>query len=314
MPGYGHGDVEEVALEVMQAQLPAQLTALGVGAVAPIVRYVNDGDAQAGTPELIKIYGTYFTLGSIVKIDGVAVSPVTFIDDNQLRVDYNGSVGGTFDLSVTTAGGVGTKSNAVLVSGDALALLLSTSLVAYDAAASNEWVEITENEYNSLAANIASLVKVGSTDSQYASDVSGGQTSTVTWCNNDAPLVPAGGYLFAFKKRNGANEGNCTGELVLSSTAGAGGPLSPVGGASVELPSHASTTSNHSFFVLKDAPMLDANDDSWIGFYCNNSRIDYDFGSGLNANFETYNFDATPSNNGNYHAFYQGLSTTVKQW
>lgn len=94
---------------------------------------------------------------------------------------------------------------------DAIINSLSTSLSAYNAASTNDWVKITSTEYTNLQTNIASTVKVGISDS-YLTDATGSgltvtdQSAIISNTEStNTSAIPANNYLYAFAVKYGNN-------------------------------------------------------------------------------------------------------------
>lgn len=106
------------------------------------------------------------------------------------------SIRGGFKLNnpVTSSGGGASGSDALLAQ-------LTTSRAAYTAATVNDWVTITQTEYNSIFTNVQSVQKRGNTDSQIATRAVSAGFSEVTFGNGDinTPLpINVGEYPIAF--------------------------------------------------------------------------------------------------------------------
>jgi hypothetical protein len=94
---------------------------------------------------------------------------------------------------------------------DAIINSLSTSLSAYNAASTNDWVKITSTEYTNLQTNIASTIKVGISDSYLTSANGAGLTVTdqsaiiANTVSTNTLAIPANNYLYAFAVKYGNN-------------------------------------------------------------------------------------------------------------
>lgn len=101
--------------------------------------------------------------------------------------------GGDGGLLLENQNNAGSFSATVTILEDQLRPYIVASRAAYDIAANNTWVKITQTEYNNLAANIQSVTKVGATDTQVntrlvATAYNLSQTSDFT--------IPANTYVF----------------------------------------------------------------------------------------------------------------------
>lgn len=304
-------DIEEVIIE-QASEVAAALLSTGLVSPnrPPIIRSLNKGGSfEVGKQNLLKIYGTYFTPATIIRMNDEVISPLIFIDDNQVRARWTPSVAGTYKLSVETHVKV-EKSTNYTVSGsiNAVADSLTTSLSAYNAASVGDWVEVTNSELTAVVSAVSGVYRVGTTNAQFG-EYSGGSTSTATWANDTGSPMPSDGYVFAFRKVSGATVTNCVGAKVLLGP-NASGPFIQLGS---DLPSHATNTEGVQNFVLKGPPQYGSSDGA-MAYYTSNDSVTYDYDAAYDAYFETYNLDLTPGNYGHYLAKYQGFATKVKQW
>lgn len=85
---------------------------------------------------------------------------------------------------------------------DALRLQLTTSLAAYDAASTNDWVKITQSEYANIFSNIAGATKRGNTDVQVATRAVAAGYNEAQFSDpaddNTAITINTGEYAIAF--------------------------------------------------------------------------------------------------------------------
>lgn len=84
---------------------------------------------------------------------------------------------------------------------DALEDQLTTSLVSYQNATDNNWVSITQEEYNNIFNNVDGVVKIGNTDQQVNTRdlATGYNTTTFGTVDADTPLtIPTGYYVVGF--------------------------------------------------------------------------------------------------------------------
>lgn len=182
---------------------------------------------------------------------------------------------------------------------------LSDSREAYMNAAPNDWIKITENEYNAIAENIIDITKCGTSDSEYNSNTTYTNGSgNYTWLNDNDKTIPSNSYLFAFKLNSWANNGSSTNVKLSSSDAS--GPYITVG---TNLPEY---NSGDNYFVLKSSIEATQNE-THLGIFgsvslgakvLSGSVYRYSFG---NAEILTEVADG-------FIILFQGLSTTVKQW
>jgi hypothetical protein len=84
---------------------------------------------------------------------------------------------------------------------DALEDQLTTSLVSYQNATDNDWVIITQQEYNDIFGNVDGVVKIGNTDEQVNTRAvaTGYDTTTFGTIDASTPLtIPTGYYVVGF--------------------------------------------------------------------------------------------------------------------
>ena len=94
---------------------------------------------------------------------------------------------------------------------DQIIASLTTSLSAYNAAAADDWVQITAAEYTSLQTNISGTTKAGMSDAYMAAANGSGLTATdqsAIVCNTattNTPAIGANRYLYGFSVKYGNN-------------------------------------------------------------------------------------------------------------
>ncbi|WP_417786496.1 hypothetical protein [Tenacibaculum sp.] len=197
---------------------------------------------------------------------------------------------------------------------DSIAALLSTSLTSYNAAANGEWVIITEIEYDNLASNLSSITRAGATESEYSNAVSSAINNlngAITVSNSTTNLIPANGYLIAFKYKVW-NTTNASGVKVKLSNSTNSSGFSDIGSS---LPTHSGNFEDV-FFVLKgnNTPVTS---NSYLGFFQSTSTLLlFDDTSTTNGSYYWGASDTSTLNgqNNGKKIFYQGLSTTQMHW
>lgn len=78
---------------------------------------------------------------------------------------------------------------------------LTTSLVSYQNASQNDWISITQEEYNNIANNVTGVIKIGNNDTQVNTrdSATGYQTTTFGTIDENTPLtIPTGYYVVGF--------------------------------------------------------------------------------------------------------------------
>lgn len=193
---------------------------------------------------------------------------------------------------------------------DSIADFLTTSEVAYAAAADGDWVMVTEVEYNSLAGNLNEVSKIGSSDVEYndASPIATSNPSSWVASNVTTANIPNNSYVYAFKYHAVNVTDNITSKVKLSSSISDG--YSDLGGV---LPTH-SGTSVDVHFVLKGSNVITPA--GYIAFYKGQNVI---LGLKNITGNQSYYWVGGDVNSGlsiqtDYKILYQGLSTTQKQW
>jgi len=196
------------------------------------------------------------------------------------------------------------------VTPDAIRLALSASSASYDAASPGTWVQITGSEYNNIANSVNAISKSGTTDTEYASPLgstfgSAGFSRANVFASRN---IPGRSYLVAFKYKTFDNETHIGNQVKLSEISNTDG-FANVGGG---LPPHEGNGGDV-FFALK-APNTATTNGGYLGFYHTERMSIFDvlsngyvFGSG-----DTETLSGGPIDN--FRNFYQGLSTTEKQW
>ncbi|GGG16057.1 hypothetical protein GCM10011344_15740 [Dokdonia pacifica] len=196
--------------------------------------------------------------------------------------------------------------NISITDADDLQTLLTTSRTAYEN--TSGWIEVTEEEYNVLAARIAGVSKVGVSDTDFNAPVPILQTAGDITVKNDIDIpMPFGSYLFAFKyySTNGTN-GNAEGQVRPKVSEG-----SPTTGyiGRGPLPPHSA---GFRYFVRAESVATNASN-SYLAIYSPysmgwkenfNSEMFFRFGNGS---------DLTNGVN-NVQILIQGLVTPLKQW
>lgn len=200
---------------------------------------------------------------------------------------------------------------------DDLEFYLSDSKTAYTAAADDDWVLITENEYNTLNEKLNNVSVHGSTSSEFnhTGNIELGTSNGWTVANiNPNATIPDESYIFAFKYEIQGD--NITGTQVKQSSTSNYSGFENVGST---LPVHSSTNSKMFYFVIKNNDMT-TTALGYMGLYkADGSKLSFKRQPG------TYHWSSSDVNNleddfyGNDGStgirwLHQGLSTTQKQW
>ena len=191
-----------------------------------------------GTISVNENDGTIFSISSSDPASAISVDAFgQILVNDPTAFDFETRTSITATVSIVN-GEATTFSNISISITDAddLQTLLTTSRAVYEA--TTGWIEVTEDEYNVLAARISGVSKVGVSDADFNAPVEVLQTAGDIMVKNDIDIpMPFGSYLFAFKyySTNGSN-GNSDGQVrpkVSESTLTSGyigrGPLPPHG-------------------------------------------------------------------------------------
>ena len=209
---------------------------------------------------------------------------------------------------------------------DAKAGALSTSLAAYNAAAANTWVPITQAEYNNLF-SVISGTKVGVSDRiMNTVPVIGGYTGVANTLvhnsvNSENFNIPANSFLYAVQVKTtslvGARFGFSTPAQPTTS------PVNPNTFTQQGAPINNTVAGTVLQCFIFKGDGIQTTVTSNFNFVCNTNTDNLPWNSGNNmadgawrAGVTTSTHSQTSSGNGNAgSSFYiQGLSTTSKQW
>ncbi|WP_417196719.1 cadherin repeat domain-containing protein [Bizionia sp.] len=191
---------------------------------------------------------------------------------------------------------------------DDIVHFLSTSKADYMAADENDWILITEAEYELLADRLYQVSTLGTTDSDY-------QTSGANFIDNvtvtnvgGSPNYPQGNYFFAFKYHS--NSSNVVGARVkISGT----DPLLGFIGWGRPLPE---LDMGDNYFVLKNNYAVAVTNDAYIAMFTP-GQVGYIYSSpdktSYGTNDDSTSFPAENISTGIIY-LYQGLYTPQKQW
>ncbi|WP_298341050.1 cadherin repeat domain-containing protein [uncultured Algibacter sp.] len=189
---------------------------------------------------------------------------------------------------------------------DDIESFLSTSKSAYSSANDGDWVIITEVEYNNLANSLNDINKSAMTDLDYSATPSSGTLSEATIANNDGVTIPNGSYIFAVKYKMLSESSGATIKIKQSST--------NISDEYLDLGNTLnSTTIGDNFLVLKGSNMPTTST-GYLAIYESGGQLG--FLNVIGKNIWVFNGDANnlAINQGDSTVFYQGLSTTQKQW
>lgn len=261
-----------------------------------------------GTISVNENDGTIFSISSSDSASAISVDAFgQILVNDPTAFDFETRTSITATVSIVN-GEATTFSNISISITDAddLQTLLTTSRAVYEA--TTGWIEVTEDEYNVLAARISGVSKVGVSDADFNAPVEVLQTAGDIMVKNDIDIpMPFGSYLFAFKyySTNGSN-GNSDGQVrpkVSESTLTSGyvgrGPLPPHGNGYryfVKAETIATSASNSHLAIYSPYSM------GWKENF--NSEMFFRFGNGS---------DFTNGVN-NVQILIQGLVTSQRQW
>lgn len=249
-----------------------------------------------------------FSTTGIEPVGAITISDVSGeikVADEQM---FNYEINQRIDAIVSITDGTNTKNINVTITIndiDDIAYYLTTSKIAYTNAANDNWVKITESEYNSLAAQLLEVNKVATSDSEYGINT-GPTESSVDWsfANDNGHTIPVDNYLFAIKYH--ATTINNEGCNVMYATNSITGPYTTLGG---DLPNH---DDGEQYFVLTGSETKSTSI-SYLAFHAM-GRMKAIFLSG--SSYYAYPGLATniTLSDQDYVWLYQGLSTDIKQW
>lgn len=130
----------------------------------------------------------------------------------------------TVAISLTSAANLA-PSYSVDPNYDALEGQLSTNLVNYQNAIDNDWVSITQEEYNNIFNNVDAVIKIGNSDEQVNTrdSATGWDTTTFGTIDANTPLtIPTGYYVVGFVAESWNQNGQV--ELGYTTTYHTGAP------------------------------------------------------------------------------------------
>ncbi len=165
-----------------------------------------------------------------------------------------------------------TKTNTIGLTegGDAIRGSLSTSGPAYDLAATNEWVLITEAEYDYMTTFIPSSVKSGNTTTIDVESTIGWSANYTVTMNDSGTLVPASSYIYAFKVRTGTPSGStgpatpAVGSQLKGNASAITGPYANIG---TTLPSTPIVSDTVYAYVMRQPNAVTTISDTYIALY-----------------------------------------------
>ena len=188
---------------------------------------------------------------------------------------------------------------------DEVEFFLTDSKTTYQNATVGEWIFITAEEYEILAASLAEVTRIGTTQEEYNAEGPTQSSSEDFTFAMDNASIPEGAYVFAFKYDN-ASELSSGAKLKFTTDVWSG--YADFGSL---LPPHGS---GESYFLLKgNAQSFETS--GYLGFYNENS-IRWIRTEGLDSRFY-FGFGDNSRMEQSYENFivrYQGLCTTIKQW
>ncbi len=191
---------------------------------------------------------------------------------------------------------------------DDIAHFLSTSKADYLATPNNDWIAITEAEYELLAERLNQVSRLGSTATDYLT-TGALSIDNVTATNvGGSPNLPVDNYFFGFKYHSLSN--NVVGARVKISVTD---PLIGFIGWGTPLPEH---DMGDNYFVLKNDNGVGASNEAYIAVY-SPGDIAY-INSSADKTCYADNGDVTSFPAANISTeiiyLYQGLYTPQKQW
>jgi len=252
-----------------------------------------------------------YTLASESETGAFAINTSTGVVSvgNWLEYDYEQNPILLATVNASNGTDIETKNIKVNINDiDDIWAFLNTSRTAYENAAPNTWIKITQSEYSDLGNYLSNVNDAGTTNGQASATATVSYDSNLyTYANDNGITIPSGSYVFAFSYRVGT-DAVTEGKVKMSSTNVSEG-YQDLGGF---LPSH-NTGYNH--FVIKGS-----NTPTTTESYLAVSSVYIAYRTGVsNYTFKYSDIGATADlntlpYNWNGIAYYQGLSTTLKQW
>lgn len=205
--------------------------------------------------------------------------------------------------------------------GDKITPSLTTSLTAYNNAATGAWVKITATEYAALRVNVSGISVAGATDATIAAigTITNFTTGSLIFTNivtGGAPKIPANSYVFAVSFYTGANIS--TVKVYANDSTSSYTNFTQIGGT---LPTTSAGTLN--YYVLKGVSTTTAATDGNIAMH-STDNINHGFKQNVGAAGVRYTSGPAPTpayvlnssfGTGTASAFsLQALTTTSKQW
>jgi len=180
--------------------------------------------------------------------------------------------------------------------------ILTDSQVEYAAAADGDWIEITEAEFNNLASELDDVSKVGSADASYNLTPTT-FTGDFTVTNVGEPEIPANSYVFAVKyKLFGDDDSDIRIKQSFNTNSEGYSNLGGILGGN---------SAGEHFMVLKGSNVTNSNQ-GYLAIY--GKQVGYisdNLGGLAYDNGDVNTFTRTQDDS---FIFFQGLSTTKKQW
>ena len=195
---------------------------------------------------------------------------------------------------------------------DKLRWALGTSMQAYDTAAENTWIMITEIEYNNLLAIISGAAKYAANDSfmNLPSEIAWNQIYTVGG-NTSVSQIPPSSYIIAWSVRSGAN---FAGRSQFARVKVSASQLSGYTDYGPGLPDYPTSMNTRYYFLLKRPKNPTGAAPSYTAVYTHHAKF-------LGGRIATSGMDYfTPSNNetlnyqSNNQSAVQFICTQTKQW
>ncbi|WP_204346166.1 cadherin repeat domain-containing protein [Psychroserpens algicola] len=271
-------------------------------------------DEYPSTGELITTITSNLSGNLTFNITSQSISQAVDINGSsgELRVlawqVYDFETNPVITVTIDVSNGTEIENKVIIISinnTDDISSFLGNSRTAYINASNGEWILITQSEYNDLANYLSNVSKSGQSDNTFQSTSginTGGANFTVS--NNNAPTIPEGSYLFAF--RYYCNQNNIVDTNVKVSETSYQNNFETIGS---NLPEH---NAGFNYFVLK-GNNAQTSTTAYLGIYESNS-IGYKNFNGTSYFYESGDAEDLTNDSTNRSYLYQGLSTTLKQW
>ena len=185
---------------------------------------------------------------------------------------YTGATGGTVTFTTSECGATTTYGDAIR---GALAAGGCASCAAYDAAAVNNWIQVTAAEFAAAAstANIVGTGKRGSNDAALATTPTNSSTGTNTYFVAPVLPIPASSYVIGFATTTGPSTGTVTtAKVKIQTTNNTLTGTYQDYGSTLPITTHVANTTYY-FIIKRPTVATWAGGNTNYGIYCNTGLL-----------------------------------------